>query len=278
MIKKIILYPVITFVVLVIQYVIFYFFSKEKNKFQFKEQFISIIGASLFIGVMFALTSELFNWFNYKIILVILTASIISSYWFIINPLKHLFIKKKYFRDIGLENEMKLEGYNFKILFTDQITSNAYATGIIPFYKIIIIGQNLKEKLTKSQLKSIIYHEIGHHEKRHILKLFFVNVILQTIFFLMFYGINSIHYQVNLLHPLLVAIAGGTGGFLLWVVPNKISFYLEYQADRYSATHFGKNIAIESLVRLDELSGGKLTRGNANHPNLKKRVKNIEAA
>jgi len=75
---------------------------------------------------------------------------------------------------------------NYKILFTNLISTNAYATGIIPFYKIIIIGDNLKEKLNKAQLKAIIYHEIGHHENKHMLKLYFINVVLQTLFCFMF--------------------------------------------------------------------------------------------
>ena len=277
MIKQAIFYTTIIFAVLLAQLIVFYFLSKEKSKFQFKENLLSFVGAALFIGIMLSLVSEIFGSLNYKIITFILVASIISSYWFIINPLKYLFRKNKYFRDHELEDEIKSEGYNYKILFTDQITSNAYATGIIPFYKIIIVGKTLKEKLTETQLKAIIYHEIGHHKKRHILKLFFINVVLMTIFSLMFSGLYSLHLT-GILEPLGVAMAGGIGGLLFWVIPSKVSFYFEYHADDYSAVHYSRDAIIDSLTKLDEISGGKLSKGNTNHPNLEKRLRSLQLA
>lgn len=275
MLKQAIQYVTIIFTVLIIQLIVLYFFSKEKNNLQLKENLISFIFASLFIGIMLSLISEIFNTLNYKIISFIIMASIVSSYWFIINPLKYLFRKNQYIRDYELEVELKTEGYNYSIFFTDQITSNAYSTGIIPFYKIIMVGNNLKEELTKTQLKAIIYHEIGHHEKKHILKLFFINVILQTVFFVMFSVIYRLHITDSIMEPLLVALTGGIGGFLFWVIPNKVSFYFEYHADEYSALHYNREAMIDSLQKLDEISEGKLTKGNYNHPNLEKRLKNI---
>ena len=231
MLEKIILYTLITFSCLLVQLVVFYIFSKDKTKLQFNESLISIIGASLFFGIMFTLISKISSQFNLVIVSFILFASTISSYWFIINPLKYLFFKNKYSRDIALENELKSIGYHYKILFTDQIKSNALATGIVPFYKTIIIGNNLKDKLSKTQLLAVIFHEIGHHEKKHILKLFFVNIVLQSIFFLMFFVVNRINFDVAIFDPLSIATVGGIGGFLFWYIPSKISFIFEYHAD-----------------------------------------------
>ncbi|MRT92706.1 M48 family metallopeptidase [Ancylomarina sp. 16SWW S1-10-2] len=275
MIKQAIIYTITIFTVLLVQFFVFYFLSKGKDKPSFKENLLSFIGASLFIGIMFSLITGVWDSINYKIVLFILMASIISSYWFIINPLKYLFKAKKYFRDNELEDEIKSEGYNYKILFTDQFVSNALATGIIPFHKIIIVGKNLKEKLTKAQLKAIIYHEIGHHKRKHILKLFFVNIILQTIFFVMFSEILKLHISVVYLEGLLVALAGAIGGLLFWFVPNKVSFYFEYHADEYSASHYDRSAIIDSLTKLDEITEGKFTKGNSNHPSLEKRINNI---
>ena len=276
MILKIITNILITFGILITQFFVFYFWSKEKSLPKINDSFSTILGASIFIGIMFSFASELYNLFNYKIIFFIVWASIISSYWFIINPLKYLFSPKKYSRDIELETEIKSAGYNYKILFTDAITDNAYATGIIPFYKIIIIGKNLKEKLDRSLLKAIVFHEIGHHEKKHILKLFFVNIVLQTIFVLMFFGINKLQYKPAFMEPLLVGVTGGFGGFIFYFIPNKIMYKLEYQADKYSAIHNEKSTMIDALMKLDALTGGKLSKGNSNHPPLKKRLENIE--
>lgn len=275
MIKQAILFTAIIFAVLLMQFIVLYFVSKEKDKPQVKENLLSFIGASLFIGIMLSVIFEIFDPLNYKIVSFILMASIISSYWFIINPLQYLFRAKEYFRDNELEDQFKTEGYNYKIFFTDQITSNAYATGIIPFYKIIIVGKNLKEKLTNTQLKALIYHEIGHHKKKHILKLFFVNTIMQTVFFVMFSVIYNLHLTSIIMEALLIALAGGVGGFIFWVVPNKISFYFEYHADKYSANHYDRTAIIDSLTKLDEISGGELAKGNYSHPTLEKRLNNI---
>jgi len=261
---------------MLIQHLVFLVFSKEKSKLQLKDNLISIIVASIFFGIMFSLVSIISHQFNYIIISFILMASIISTYWFIINPLKYMLHTKKYFRDLGLEQEMKSEGYNYKILFSNKISTNAYATGIIPFYKIIIVGENLKNKLSKTQLKAILYHEIGHHENKHLLKLFFINVVLQTFFFIMFFEIYQLHIKKPLIEPLLVATTGGLIGFIFYIIPNKIAYLMEYQADRFAVKNYNKNDMINALKKLDEISGEKLTKGNINHPNLEKRIENIE--
>lgn len=276
MLGKFILYALITFLCLLAQLFVFYIFLKDKTKLQFNESLISIIGASLFFGIMFTLISKISGQFNLVIVSFILSASTISSYWFIINPLKYLFFKKKYSRDIALENELKSQGYYYKILFTNQIKSNAIATGIVPFYKTIIISNNLKDELTKTQLLAIIFHEIGHHEKRHIIKLFFVNIVLQSIFFWMFFLVNRINFDVAIFEPLSIAIVGGIGGFIFWYVPSKISFLFEYQADKYSADYYNKDEIMIALTKLDEISGGEISKGNYSHPNLQKRLKNIK--
>lgn len=276
MLEKIIFYTLITFSCLLVQLLVSYIFSKNKPKLQLNENLISIIGASLFFGIMFTLISKISSQFNLLIISFILFASTISSYWFIINPLKYLFFKNKYSRDFALENELETLGYHYKILFTNQIKSNALATGIVPFYKTIIISNNLKDELSKTQLLAIIFHEIGHHEKRHILKLFFVNTILQSLFFLMFFMVNKINFDIAIFEPLSVAIVGGIGGFIFWYVPSKISFIFEYQADKYSANYYNKDEVMIALSKLDEISGGELSKGNYSHPNLQKRLNNLK--
>lgn len=276
MIIKILISITIVFFVLLLQHIIFFLFSKEKNKSKFKEHLISITGASIFIGTPLAFVSLISEQFNYLIILFVLLSSIIASYWFIINPLKYILRPKKFNRDLFMEEEIKSEGYNYKILFTNIISSNAVATGIIPFYKIIIVGNNLKEKLSKSELKAVIYHEIGHHENKHILKLFFINILVQTFAFLIFFEMNKIHFTHTFMEPLFGAITAAFVGLIFVYVPGKVSYKFEYQADAYAAKNYSKIATIDALKKLNKISEGKLTKGNINHPNLEKRLKNIE--
>ena len=275
MIKKIILNSIIVFIILLLQQVIFYLFSKEKKPKIFVQNIYSIIGASFFFGIAYSLIGKISAHFNSTIISFILLASTISSYWFIINPLKHVFISKNNYRDFSIEKEIKTKGYDYKILISKSIVSNAYATGIVPFYRTILIGENLKEKLNSSELMAIIFHEIGHHEKKHLIKLYVINIILQTFFFLIFFQINKYHYEMNYIQPILIAIAGGSAGFIFWIIPNKISYQLEFEADKFSAIQYDQQAIIDALRKIDSISQGKLTKGNISHPKLMSRIKNI---
>lgn len=276
MIKKVILTAVIIFTIMTIQFVVLFVLSKERKRYQLYKNIKSFFLASIFIAIMFSLVSELSNHFNYKLILLILMASIIPTYWFVFAPLKYLFNHKKFYRDKDLEREIKSEGFNFKILFTEQLLTNAYATGIIPFYKIIIIGKDLKEKLSNNYLKAIIYHEIGHHEHKHILKLYFINILLQTFFFLVFFKVNIFHFDNSFIKPIIIFLIGAFAGFIFWFIPGKIMRLFEYQADIFSAKKYKKDNIIGALEKLDSISNGKISKGNFNHPNLEKRIKHIE--
>ncbi|MFO7940967.1 MAG: M48 family metalloprotease [Bacteroidales bacterium] len=275
MLKQIIISTAIVFAVLLMQFFIIYLFAREKNKIQIKEIVLSFLGASLFIGLAISLLEFLFQSVNYKIIYYVLAASLISAYWFIVEPLKFLFFRGDRVRGKELEKKLTKKGYNYKILFSDAITNNAYATGIVPFCRVIILGSGLKKKLTPSQLEAIVYHEIGHHERYHILKLFLINVVLQVVYLQMFSLVFRLPDNIGLLEPLIVACVGGAGGLVFWFVPNKVSLWFEYYADKYAAVHYSREVIIESLQRLDEISGGSLTRGNYSHPKLEKRVRNI---
>ena len=92
--------------------------------------------------------------------------ALISSYWFFVAPSFYLFRKEKYIRDFELEKQLRLEGFRYKVLFSDEISLNAYGTGGLPHVRLIIIANDLRSQLTQTELKTIIYHEIGHHEKK----------------------------------------------------------------------------------------------------------------
>ena len=240
------------------------------------ENIYSIIGASIFFGIAYTLIGKFSAQFDSTIISFILFASTISTYWFIINPLKHAFISKNNYRDFSIEKEIESKGYDYKIFISKSIISNAYATGIVPFYRTILIGENLKDILNSSELMAIIYHEIGHHEKKRLIKLYVINIILQTFFFLIFFQINKYHYEINFIKPLLIALAGGSAGYIFWIIPNKISYQLEFQADKFSAIQYDQQALIDARRKIDSVSEGKITKGNISHPKLMSRINNIK--
>jgi hypothetical protein len=56
----------------------------------------------------------------------------------------------------------------------------------------------------------------------------------------------------------------------------KIMYFLEYDADRFAAKIVGKDAYTSMLKTLDGVTGGKLTKGDFLHPNLEKRIRNVE--
>ncbi|MGB0838385.1 MAG: M48 family metalloprotease [Flavobacteriaceae bacterium] len=266
-----------SFVVLSVQNGIYYLFLKDKTQYIFKENLISMVGLSLVLGLLISSSEYIYGYFKLEIVFVLLFSMALTSFWFIINPFQYFIHKDNYQRDRILEKELTNKGYlNYRVLISKKLKDNALATGIVPFFKQIIIAQNLKDDLTKDQINAIIMHEIGHHRKHHITALFIINALLQTSAFYILSAVHSLEIQEVWKEMSLIAITGGLMGLAYYYIPGKIMYYLEYQADSYAAQIMGKEVTSSALIKLDELSGGKLTKGNINHPNLKKRLANIQ--
>ena len=73
-----------------------------------------------------------------------------------------------------------------------------------------------------------------------------------------------------------VFFTGALFGFVVYYIPNKIMYFLEYDADSFSAKKYNRENIISALKSLDILSEGKLSEGNINHPNLEKRISNLK--
>ena len=273
---KLLYYPAIFFFILLIQYFITYLFSKEKNISFLKENITSMIIASIILGTMMYFSSFYFEAFNSEILFYILLSSSIYGYWFILNPILNVMLSNKHQRNLAIEDKLKKDGLNFKVFFTDKISINAIATGIIPFYKIIILADDLKTNLNEKELMAIIYHEIGHHKRKHILIMYFLNVIFLTFYLIGRASMNIYEFPNKFYEGVSVFFTGALFGFVVYYIPNKIMYFLEYDADSFSAKKYNRENIISALKSLDILSEGKLSEGNINHPNLEKRISNLK--
>lgn len=274
--KYFLIYAFAIFFIILIQGLIQYAFAKDKSSFEFKELIISALGAGLLMGVAISVGNYIYEYTGIELIFISISTLVVSFYWFAINPFQFLIRKKSYIRDPVLEAKLLSKSFQFKVLKTDVLKANAMAIGIIPFNKTIILANNLEDHLSEKEQMAIVYHEIGHHKKKHLWVLFFLNIIIQFVVYNILgyvheYGKNSLFLELSLL-----AITGGLMGLAYYYIPGKIMYYLEYQADSYAAQIMGKEVTSSALIKLDELSGGKLTKGNINHPNLKKRLANIQ--
>ncbi|MCG7501153.1 M48 family metalloprotease [Tenacibaculum sp. Mcav3-52] len=232
--------------------------------------------ASLFLGGILYLPSIFVKDFDNDILFFTLLSMSLYGYWFILNPLQNVLLSKRHQRSFSTEEELNEDGLNFKVFFTDKISTNAIATGIIPFYKIIILAKDLKENLNPSELKAIIYHEIGHHKRKHIFIMYVLNVTFLTLYLFGRSVMDDFDFPNKFFEGLSVFLGGALFGLVIYYIPNKIMYFLEYDADSFSAIKNSRESMINALKRLDELSQGKLTKGNINHPKIEKRLKNLE--
>lgn len=215
---------------------------------------------------------------EYSILLFsLLFISLIPSYDFILSPLKYIFSKKKYLRNNELEKIIQEKGYDYNLIVIKGNIVNAYATGILPFSKTILIGETLKENMSKQNLLAIIFHEIGHLKLNHLAKLYFINTLLSLLSLIAFFTRQYFLQEVELTiyEPLSIFILGLFVGLCFWYIPGKIQYKLELEADFFASKVVGVKEFEKALIELDSLSDGLVSKGGITHPKLLKRIENI---
>ena len=235
--------------------------------------FTLFFGGVLWIGEHYATGNQIL-----AVAVVILLVSFIPSYNFLISPLQHLFLRKKYYTNDELSSLLQKKGYNYHIRIIKGNVNNIYATGILPRTKTILVGESLLKGMNPDQLEAIIFHEIGHHKLRHLSKLFLANILCSAVFCSAMFLRQKIHFfNQNLLmqYASVCLIAGLFGGLLLYYVSGRVQYKLELQADSFAAFVVGKENIISSLKQLDRLSNGDVSKGGISYPTLKKRIENI---
>lgn len=195
-----------------------------------------------------------------------------------IIPVSNYIIQPIYFT---LSN--KLEKFNWKvntkrkynIYISDTIIYNAYATGVLPFSKSIIIGRKLTEELQIDELNAILLHEVGHLENNHLQKTFFYSLFISTIGILT--GFMLFPFYKSTAHEI-PFILGHTIFFfcvMMIVGTTILQRKFELEADKYSAVNLSKDCIIKALKKLDTLTNGEVSRGGLNYPNLQTRINSI---
>ena len=200
----------------------------------------------------------------------------ISSYSFLLYPMFVLLRKKKY--ECNKEIDTWIKGIykkhiNIRIINDDII--NAYATGVLPFSRSILIGKPLLENMNIQDVKNIIFHEIGHLANHHLLILYLFNIT---------YGLFWTYTVFNVLptitfiqgEGLRIALVGAVMGGLHVIVIGLVQRLLEYNADRYAASRVGSLSYSETLRSLNKLTKGGLEKVAINYPTLEQRIKNVE--
>jgi len=133
--------------------------------------------AAAIISFLFFLCLMLFNLTDYGLPywaimgLSLFMASIPLTYSYILHPISYL-IKSKDLSQYNFKLSDQLPK-GIKIFIMDKNITNAHATGVLPFTKIILIGRTTTEKLSQEAIESLVFHEIGHIEKTSFKIIFF---------------------------------------------------------------------------------------------------------
>lgn len=146
--------------------------------------------------------------------------------------------------------------------------SNAFFTGFGKFRKIILFD-TLVEQLDPAELEAVLAHEIGHYQKRHVLKMMFLSMgsLLAGLALIAWFSHQAWFYAAfgfasGSIVPalLLVSLLGGTVTFWFSPLSHWLSRQWEYQADRYAREAMGTaEPLIAALRKLNEKNLSNLT-------------------
>lgn len=253
----------------------------RKRKYAFTDLFIwkDELFDSAVVSLIIILMMVFFSYIQFTNAMAVIMLALINSYYFLIVPLRALFQKKKYLKNEEIESFLRNEGYSYRIRIIKGKIENAFATGIFPFTKTILIGEPLSEKMTDNELKGIVFHEIGHLKLGHLYKMFFLNMV-SSIILVFLYGfsmkiIESQHYRDTIMEPVMVALVGLIYGVIAFIlIPYFFQRRLEYQADAFAVRKVGAEQYVQTLEKLNEITENKMMKGSVTHPSLKNRIKN----
>jgi Zn-dependent protease with chaperone function len=228
-----------------------YLFIRAKKKvpfrtflklFSFKEDLFTFIGISvLFLPfITFILMNDEPNSYFF-FFATLLSGTVMLSYSFLIHPLYFVLSNKEYSENQYYNNWINTRSstkIHVRIIEKDML--NAFATGVVPFLKVILVGKKTIETLPQEEVEAMLFHELGHVAKNHLAKLFFANFVWLSIVSLFFMAIKpcfEIFQNSGLYYAMSFSVCLGVGSlFFVGFVQKR----LEKEADSYAAQHIDK--------------------------------------
>lgn len=169
------------------------------------------------------------------------------------------------------ERTLQLTGQRYPVYVSQKNILNAFASGVLPFSKIIVFGKPLLEKLDSTATNGILCHEVAHLKKHHLLKMLLVNLLWIYITFGGFLLLRPavpneyMGWFVGLYYGLM---AGGGSVMLLGRFQKK----LELEADQCAAEIVGTEEMRHALLQLNEVTGNEMETWSWNYPRLSERI------
>jgi len=259
----------------------------------------SVIGGPILAGIMwlFMLAGE----YDWAWVLVWASVAVISVLLLFLSPvLMGVFNKyenleegelKSAIEELATETNFEVGGIYKMDGSKRSSKANAFFAGF-GRYRRIALFDTLIEKLSVSQIRAVLAHEIGHCKHNHIFKNLAYQLLTMA---LLFYCTQELLYNELLFQAFDMTPSIGGSLFLIFsfvltplsgllgLVANTMSRYFEYQADAFAA-HRAKasNELIEGLKILSKDSLSKLQPHplkawlEHSHPTLRERVERLQ--
>ncbi|MCX8490800.1 MAG: M48 family metalloprotease [Cyclobacteriaceae bacterium] len=212
----------------------------------------------------------------YLWLITVVSGSIPITTSFVIMPIYHMINSKNRVIETELLVKNKF-GKNYRVFIINENIMNAYATGVLPFTKIILVGKNIYESLSKDGIEAIVGHEVGHLKHNHLLKLYIVCIvwfsIAMLVYFVFLVPFKSHPYFI-VIHSVFYGVFIGGG---LVFIPGFFQKKFEKEADAFSAAIVGKDNVKEMLTVLNRESKGKMEKWSFNYPTIAERIANVES-
>ena len=168
----------------------------------------------------------------------------------------------------------------FSVRIQEGRLANAFAGGGFGAH-LIVIGGGLLDRMSVSQLRAVLAHEIGHVEQGHVprflLPLLVTGLTLHVLFVSTFS--NPLFAQDTLLSVAAGAgLAGVSAALFLLVLPGFFMRKMEFQADRLAVDMIGDGEElVDALTKLAELNRESLGSRSWSHPTIQARIDAIRS-
>jgi len=214
-----------------------------------KSFFVGLIILFIVLGLLLWIMAITPKWWWLGAALATALVSVIFATLFpiVVAPIfnKYIPIKDKELTE-ALDEILSRGGLKSSGFFKEDMSrqtkkENAFLAGLGKTRRVVL-GDNLMENMTASEIVSIIAHEVGHYRYKHLWKNILIGMTQQlVIFFIINSFIKEIFPQFltstrwNLaLFPVFAISLGALSGFFLGPLNNTLSRYFEKQADRYA--------------------------------------------
>ncbi len=216
---------------------------------QVKSFFVGLLILYIVLGLLLWIMAITPKWWWLGAALAMTLVSVILATLFpiVIAPIfnKYIPIKDKELTEaldaILSRGGLKSSGFFKEDMSRQTKKENAFLAGLGKTRRVVL-GDNLMENMTTSEIVSIIAHEVGHHRYRHLWKNILIGMAQQLVFFFILnISIKEIFPQFltstrwNLaLFPVFAIFLGALSGFFFGPLNNALSRFFEKQADRYA--------------------------------------------